>query len=139
MIRTATIAFLVGAVLGSPAFGADALVEVTSERILVNRGTGFKLARDISEVKPGDLVMATGEIGRGWIIYPDCDVEVLPGRVYTVEDRPGEISEPRRDRQLCKRAPPAWLGASVFGAAAATIVCGAAGCFDDDEPKPTSP
>jgi hypothetical protein len=76
------------------------------------------------------------EVGHGWIIYPDCDVEILPGKVYTVEDRPGvvEIRDAKEYRPICKRAPPYWLLAAPL----AVGICAAAGCFDDDD-GPASP
>jgi len=43
-------------------------------------------------------------IADGWIIYPDCDVEVLPGKVYTVEDRAGvvRVGVPKSPGQYAK-------------------------------------
>ena len=123
MYRLATIAFVVGALLVSPAL-ADALVEVKSNDVLVNRdGKGF---RQVTGMEPGDLVWARADSGHGWILYPDCDVEVLPGRVYTVEDRPGEIPDPKAFRPECKKPVPWWLLGAV-----PIIVCVAADCFHD--------
>jgi hypothetical protein len=143
MYRVAVIAFLALSLLGSPAlaFAAKALVEVESPRILVDRGgnTGFKQVVGITKAKPGDLVMATAETGHGFILYPDCDVEVLPGHVYTVENRPGEINEPRRERRLCKVAGFPWWGAVVL--VGGTLgSCAADNCFHGhEEGRPASP
>jgi hypothetical protein len=53
------------------------MVEVKRHQVSVNRGKGFQQVAGVTPVKPGDLVMAS-EGGLGWIIYPDCDVEILP-------------------------------------------------------------
>ena len=100
MYRLATTAFVAGAFLGSPAL-ADAIVEVQSDLVSVNRsGKGFRQAAGITEIALGDLVMAS-DGGHGYILYPDCDVKVLPGRVYTVQDLPGEIQDPKAFRPTC--------------------------------------
>lgn len=131
--RLAFILLIAGVFISVPAL-ADALVEVKSDQISVNRdGRGFRQVAGITEAKPDDLVMAS-DGGHGWIIYPDCDVEVLPGKVYTVEDRPGEIRDPKEFRPMCKKPVPYLF----LGATAAVIgveICAAAGCFDD----PASP
>jgi hypothetical protein len=62
----------------------------------------------------------------------------LPGKVYTVEDRPGvvQIRDAKEHRPICKRAAvPWWLLAGV------PIVACAAFCFDDDDGRrrPASP
>ena len=109
MYRLATIAFVAGILLGTPAL-ANALVEVQRDRVLVNQGKGFRQVAG-TEVKPGDLVMATdtpGEGAYGYILYPDCDVEVFPGKVFTVEDRPGAIDDPKEFRPLCRKAAAWW-------------------------------
>jgi hypothetical protein len=132
MYRLATIAFVIGALLVSPAL-ADALVEVKSNDVLVNHdGKGYRQVTGITPVEPGDLVYARAESGHGWILYPDCDVEVLPGRVYTVEDRPGEIPDPKAFRPECKKPVAWWL------LAVPPIIACAAFCFDDDD-KGASP
>ena len=135
MYRLAAIAFFAGILLGTPAL-ADALVEVQRDRVLVNQGKGYRQVAGITEVKPGDLVMATetpGQSGHGYIIYPECDEEIRPGKVYTVEDRPGEIDDPKEFRPLCKKVvAPFWLGAIPLIA-----YCISSECFDGDEP--TSP
>ena len=115
-MRILTIAFAalaLGVLVCSPAWAQGrykALVDVREHQISVNRGEGFQQVSGIVPVKPGDLVMAS-EGGHGWIVYPDCDVEVLPGKVYTVEDRPGvvQISDAKEPRPICKRAFPYWL------------------------------
>lgn len=108
--RIASVALTVGVLACLPAWaqadhGYKALVDVQSQQISVNRGQGFQQVGGITPVSPGDLVMAS-EGGHGWIIYPDCDVEVLPGKVYTVEDRPGvvEVRDAKESRPECKRA-----------------------------------
>ena len=126
----AFIALVAGLAINTAAVAQDykALVEVTSYQVSVNRnGTGFRQVDGITPVNPGDLVMASAE-GHGWIIYPDCDVEVLPGRVYTVENRDGvvQISDAKEHRQICKRAFPWWL-------AAVPIIACAAFCFHDED------
>ena len=91
----------------------------------------------ITPVNPGDLVMAS-EGGRGWIIYPDCDLEVLPGKVYTVEDRPGvvQVRDAKEIRPICKRKfGPWWL----VGAAIPLAICLAEDCFEDGNGRPASP
>ena len=142
LYRWAVIAFVAGALFGVPAL-ADALVEVQRDRVLVNQGKGYRQVAGITEVKPGDLVMATetpGEGSYGYILYPECDEEVFPGKVYTVEDRPGEIDDPKSFRPLCKKAAAPW---KVLGAAAVPLIayCISSECFDGDDrrPLPTSP
>lgn len=139
MRRVAFVALTVGVLACLPARaqvdgGHKALVEVQSHQISISRGRGFQRVGAITPLKPGDLVMAS-EGGRGWIIYPDCDVEVLPGKVYTVEDRPGvvEIRDAKASRPICKRAFPLWV------LAAPPILACAAHCFDDDDGRPASP
>ena len=139
MYRLATIAFVAGILLGTPAL-ADALVEVQRDRVLVNQGKGYRQVAGITEVKPGDLVMATetpGEGAYGYILYPDCDVEVFPGKVFTVEDRPGAIDDPKEFRPLCKKAAAPWR---LLGAAAVPLIayCISSECFHDED-RPTSP
>ena len=119
MRRLAFIALIAVVVINTPAATQDgepgykALVEVTSHQVSVNRdGTGFRQVEGITPVDPGDLVMASADpAGHAWIIYPDCDVEVLPGRVYTVENRAGvvQISDAKEHRPICRRAVPWWL------------------------------
>jgi len=137
MHRIAFIGVIAWALFGTPAYaqeaGYKAMVEVTSHQISINNGRGFQQVDGIIPVKPGDLVMAS-ESGHGWIIYPDCDVEVLPGKVYTVEDRPGvvRVQDAKESRPICKGALPLWL------LAAPPILACAAFCFDDDG-RPASP
>jgi hypothetical protein len=131
MRKWAYIAAAAGVLVSPPAL-ADALVEVTNHTISVNRGQGFRQVADVTPVNPGDLVMASAA-GHGWILYPDCDVEVLPGRVYTVEDRPGmvRIRDPKEVRPICKRAVPYWL----LGVGAAGLAAGIAVAIGDDDDK----
>lgn len=142
MLR-AFISLIAGMLLAAPVLAQDgpkAMVEVTSHQISVNRGEGFEQVDGITPVRPGWLVVAS-EGGHGWIIYPDCDVEILPGKVYTVEDRPGvvRVSDAKElGRPICKRGVPPWLiGAALAGAAVG--ICAAADCFDDDDGRPASP
>ncbi len=133
MYRLATIAFVAGILLGTPAL-ADALVEVQRDRVLVNQGQGFRQVAGITEVKPGDLVMATetpGEGSYGYILYPDCDEEIRLGKVYTVEDRPGEIDDPKGFRPVCRKAVAWWPLLAAVPLVAYIISA------DDDDP--TSP
>ena len=120
MRRLAFIALVAGVAINTAAVAQDpgykALVEVTSYQVSVNRdGTGFRQVDGITPVDPGDLVMASAG-GHGWIIYPDCDVEVLPGRVYTVENRDGvvQITDAKEHRQICKRGLSPWLLAPLI-------------------------
>jgi hypothetical protein len=143
MHRLAAIALVAGLLIGIPAVaqegGYKAMVEVSRHQISVNRGEGFRQVDGITPVRPGDLVMASEPDGHGWIIYPDCDVEVLPGKVYTVEDRPGvvQVQDAKQVRPICKRALPYWLLAAPI----AVGICAAADCFDDDDRRrrPASP
>jgi hypothetical protein len=152
MNRTVAIAFLLGAFFASPAFGADAFVVTMSPGVLVNSGAGYMPVETMRQVRAGDQVMAN-EAGQGWIVYCGCDEEIRPNKVYTVETRECKVETVRlngvnwphtvlpggrpgvQELKRCRRGAPLF----VFGAAAATIACGAAGCFDDDEPRPTSP
>src|SRR5262245_47700045 len=138
MRRLAFIVLVAGVLINTQAVAQDpgykALVEVTSYQVSVNRdGTGFRQVDGITPVDPGDLIMASGE-GHGWIIYPDCDVEVLPGRVYTVENRDGvvQISDAKEHRPICKRAFPWWLLAAPLIAVPFLI-------HDDDHNQPVHP
>jgi hypothetical protein len=142
MHRLAAISLVAWAVCG-PFAWADAYVEVKSEQVLINCGSGgYRSAAGITEVKPGCLVMASqssSESGHGYILYPDCDVEVLPGRVYTVEDRKGQVSGPKSFRPICKVAAAPWY---LVGFAAPLIAyCTSSECFDDEDrrPRPASP
>ena len=135
MYRVAFVSLILGVFIGGPAL-ADAMVEVKSHQVSVNRGRGFQQVAGITTVKPGDLVMAS-EGGHGWIIYPDCDVEVLPGKVYTVENRPGLIRDPKEIRPICKKPVPYW---ALLGAAIPIGICLAVDdCFDEDRERPASP
>ena len=133
------IAVVAWAVLGSSAW-ADAFVLVKSDEVLVNHGTGFLQVTGVTEVKPGDLVMAWEDgvvSGHGYILYPDCDEEVRPGRVHTVEDRPGEVGDLKELRTICREAAvPLWVWGGV--AVGAVAVCVGVSCFGDDD-EPTSP
>jgi hypothetical protein len=132
----ALLSLILGLFITTPASAQDgetgykAMVEVTAHQISVNRGEGFRQVDGITPVNPGDLVMASATPeGSGWIIYPDCDVEVLPGRVYTVEDRPGvvQIRDAKEHRPICKKPVAWWL------LAVPPIIACAAFCFDNDE------
>ena len=137
----AFITLLAGVMISTPALSQDgepgykALVEVTSHQVSVNRdGKGFRQVDGITPVNPGDLVMASSTPeGSGWIIYPDCDLEVLPGRVYTVDDRPGvvQIRDAKEHRPICKRAVPWWLLATPLIAVPFLI--------DDDDDRQREP
>ena len=151
MIRARAIAFLVGAVFASPAFGADAFV--VGPGVLVNSGAGYMPVETMRQVRAGDQVMAN-EAGQGWIVYCGCDEKIRPNKVYTVENREckvetvrlNELNYPhtvlpggRPEVQEIKRCPRGAVPLSVFGAAAAAIVCDASGCFDDEKARPASP
>jgi hypothetical protein len=112
MHRLAFVSLVVAVHSSAPAL-AEALVEVQSDRISVIRGNGFQQVAGITPVKPGDLVMASDDGGHGW--SPDCNVEVLPGKVYTVEDRPGEVRDAKASIPACKKPVPIWLSAAGVG------------------------
>ena len=115
MHRLALISLIAGVLIETPALAQDrgykAMVEVSRHQISVNRGEGYQQVDGITPVRPGDLVMASTPDGHGWINYPDCDVEVLPGKVFTVEHRPGvvQIRDAEGPRLICKRAVPYWI------------------------------
>jgi hypothetical protein len=159
MIRlTTALGLLIAVVLGSPAFGADAFVAVTSPNVLVNPGPGYVTVNILKEVKAGDQVMAN-ETGHGWIIYCGCDEEVVPGKVYTVENReckvesvnvrqsglPHVVVSPDGQRgqeeiTRCRKGAAAWW--ALGGAGVGVGICAAAGCFNEGghhKKKPASP
>ncbi len=138
MHRLSAILCAAFVVVGSSAW-ASPVVDMRSERVLVNCGDGYHPVAGFSEVQPGCKVMADAETGHGFILYSDCDVEVLPGKVYTVRDDPGP-QDVKGFRPICEvAAVPWWLvGAGVAGAAVG--ITAAAGAFDDDDgPGPASP
>lgn len=129
MHRLGALLGIIGVLLNSPV-SAKALVQAQQPQIYLNRGQGYHPVVATTEAVPGDLVMAN-ETGHGLIIYPDCEVEVLPGRVYTVYDHPGEVADTKEFRPKCRRPIPYLL----IGAAAAGLavgICAAAGCFEEE-------
>lgn len=55
--------------------------------VLVNRGTGFQRATGITELQPGDRVMATGG-GSGRIVYSaSCSAVVSPGTAVIIRSQ----------------------------------------------------
>lgn len=145
----------------SAAFGADAFLVTLSRTVSINGGTGFSQPPRLQPVQAGTQVMAD-EAGSGWIIYCGCDVEVRPGRVYTVkspkcqvesvnigqEGLPQIVRYPDNQREeevTTKCGIPAaalLLGGAGVGLAGAAI----GGAFDDDgggrrrgPAKPASP
>ena len=142
----------------SPVIAADAFVATTSQMVSSSIGSGFTPLPLLKPVQAGTQVMAN-ETGSGWIIYCGCDVEVRPGKVYTVENRdckvksvdirrsglPHIVNYPdgqRGEEELTKcRAGAAWW--ALGGAGAAVAICAVSGCFDDDdnkkEKRPMSP
>jgi len=138
MHRLAALALSAGILLGSPAW-ASPVVDTRTEQVLVNCGDGYRPVAGLTDVRPGCMVMAEAEAGHGFILYSDCDVEVLPGKVYTVRDDPGP-EDIKGFRPICKvAAVPWWLvGTAVAGGAVG--IAAAAGAFDDDDdPRPASP
>ena len=133
MHRLAVLAAITAVLLNSAA-SAKAIVHVQHSQIYLNRdGTGYRPVVSDAEGIPGDLVMAN-DTGHGLIIYPDCEVEVLPGRVYTVQDHPGEVADTKEFRPACRRAIPYWLiGAAAAGTAVG--ICAAVGCFEEEHHK----
>lgn len=147
----------------SPASAAsDAYLVTVEPNILVNKGRGFVKNSSLMPVKAGDQVMAN-EDGSGWIIYCGCDVEVEPGKVYTVEQReckvesvdlsleslPHVVIEPDRlrksqDIRRCRggifgdgSGAPGGLSSGLLlgglGVGVGVGACALAGCFDDDD------
>jgi hypothetical protein len=144
MHRLAAIGFAIGVLASWSAWGA-AYLRVEKGPVYFNEGKGFHQVADTIEVSPGYKVMA-GDGGHGWIAYPDCIAEVLPGEVITVEDHPGTTVDSKTVLPACKRKVPLYLIAA--GAAVIAVgVCAAAGCFDDPgngrkpppKPEPRSP
>src|SRR5262245_14847859 len=133
MPRLAFMAGIVGVFLSSPGL-ADAVVRVQHAQIYLNRDArGYRPVVGDTEAVPGDLVMAN-ETGHGVIIYPDCEVEVVPGRVYTVRDNPGEVNDTKEFRPACRRPIPYLLiGAAAAGTAIG--ICAAVGCFEEEHHK----
>jgi hypothetical protein len=144
---------------GSPAIGKDAFVAVTQASVSVNAGLGYLTVQTLQAVKAGTQVMAN-ETGHGWIIYCGCDEEILPGKVYTVENReckvesvnvrqsglPHVVVSPDGQRgqeeiTRCRKGAAAWW--ALGGAGVAVGICAAAGCFNNDNnpkrKKPASP
>ncbi len=129
MRRQLAATWLIAGIFFSTPALADALVEVKANDVLVNHdGKGWRQVTGITPVDPGDLVMAREPSGHGWILYPDCDLEVLPGRVYTVEDHPGEIPDPKAFRPECKKPVGAWWLLAV-----PPLLACAAFCFENHE------
>jgi hypothetical protein len=133
MHRLGVLLGIIGVLLNSPA-SAKALVRVNQPQIYLNRdGQGYRPVVRDTEAVPGDLVMAN-DTGHGLIVYPDCEVEVLPGRVYTVYNHPGEVADTKEFRPKCRRPIPYLL----IGAAAAGLavgICAAADCFEEEQHK----
>jgi hypothetical protein len=124
----------IAAVLLNSAASAEAVVRVQHPTIYLNRnGTGYHPVVNDTEGVVGDLVMAN-DTGHGLIICPDCEVEVLPGRVYAIQDHPGEVADTKEFRPACRRAIPYWLiGAAAVGTAVG--ICAAVGCFEEEHHK----
>jgi hypothetical protein len=137
--RLAAIAFCIAAMLGSPVWAAP-LVEVQKPSVLVNCGNGYRAVGTYTPVQPGCMVMASEEDGHGYILYSDCDQEVVPGRVYTVKDDPGPTDE-KAFRPTCKVAAAGWWPYGLYAAGAVVAICAAADCFKDEDHrrKPASP
>ena len=149
IMRGLHVAFtiLIAGLAASPALAADAFIVTTSPVVSFSTGGGFTPVPQLRPVPAGTQAMAN-ETGQGWIIYCGCDVEIKPGRVYTVENReckvesvdirreglPHIVNYPdgqRGEEQVTKcRGVGAWW---LLAPAAAVGVCAAAGCFDDDD------
>lgn len=147
MNRWVVLLGLIMVVTSSPVWAAeDAWLGRTSKDLMVKSvtGGGFVKSSILRKLRAGDQVMAN-ETGSGWIVYCGCDVEVEPGRVYSVENReckvesvnirregwPHRVLYPdgqRGEEVLTKcRLAAWWLLPAAVG------VCAAAGCFDDDD------
>jgi hypothetical protein len=149
MIRFyATLTMLIGLFAVSPALAADAFIATQGQVVSFNTGGGYTRVPLLQPVPAGTQVMAN-ETGSGWIIYCGCDVEIKPGRVYTVENReckvesvdlrrsglPHIVKYPdgqRGEQELKRCRVGAWW---LLAPAAAVGVCAVAGCFDDDNDK----
>lgn len=150
MSRLCAVLTILAAVLAtSPALAADAFIATTSQVVSFNAGRGFVKVPRLKPVPAGTQVMAN-ETGSGWIIYCGCDVEINPGKVYTVQNReckvesvnirqpglPHIVNYPdgqRGQEEVTKCAIP--VLPILAGAGAAVGICAAAGCFDDDDDR----
>jgi hypothetical protein len=132
----------------SPTLASDAFIATTSKEVSFSTGGGYTRVPLLESVRAGTQVMAN-DTGSGWIIYCGCDVEIKPGRVYTVENReckvesvdlrrsglPHIVKYPdgqRGEQELKRCRVGAWW---LLAPAAVVGVCAAAGCFDDDNDK----
>ena len=149
-MRRLYVAFtvLIAGFAASPALAADAFLVTTQPQVSFSTGAGFTPVPQLRPVPAGTQVMAN-ETGRGWIIYCGCDVEIKPGRVYTVENReckvesvdirreglPHIVNYPdgqRGEEEVTKcRLGALWL----LAPAGAVGICAVAGCFDGDDDK----
>jgi hypothetical protein len=146
----AALGILIVGLAASPVMAADAFIATASQVVSSSIGSGFTPVPRLKPVQAGTQVMAN-ETGSGWIIYCGCDVEIKPGKVYTVENReckvesvdirrsglPHIVNYPdgqRGEEELTKcRAGAAWW--VLGGAGAAVAICAVAGCFDGDNDR----
>jgi hypothetical protein len=152
MIRFyATLTILIGLFAVSPALAADAFI-ATPQGVSFNTGGGYTRAPLLQPVPAGTQVMAN-ESGSGWIVYCGCDVEIRPGKIYTVENRECKVESVnirqsglphavvtergQEDLTRCRRAGAAWWVVGGVG-----LGVGIWAAVDDDDnkkkPKPTS-
>lgn len=143
----ASLAMIGMALTASPALACDAYVATTTQAVSYSTGGGFRQAPRLQCVPAGTQVMAN-ETGSGWIIYCGCDVEIKPGKVYTVENRECKVEsvdlrreglphivnlpDGERGEQVIRRCRLP-VGYILGGAGVAVGVCALAGCFDDDD------
>ena len=160
----AALGILIAGLAASPVMAADAFMATASEVVSSSIGGGFTPVPRLKPVQAGTQVMAN-ETGSGWIIYCGCDVEIKPGKVYTVENRECKVesvdirrsglphivnypdgqrgeedkakwAQEEEELTKCRVAPLAPLAAA---GAAVVGICGVAGCFDRDRRRPASP
>ena len=143
------IVLAVGAT-ASPAVAADAFIATLEPTVSSSIGRGFTRVPRLKPVQAGTQVMAN-ETGRGWIIYCGCDVEIRPGKVYTVENRECKVEsvdirreglphivrdeDGQRGEEVVTRCGVVPWWALAGGAGAAVGICAVAGCFDDDDDR----
>ena len=146
------LAILAVGATASPAAAADAFFVQLDPKVSKSIGRGFSAIpqRRATPAQAGTQVMAN-ETGRGWIIYCGCDVEIRPGKVYTVENRECKVEsvdirreglphivrdeDGQRGEEVVTRCGVVPWWAVAGGAGAAVGICAVAGCFDDDDDR----
>ena len=99
--------------------------------VLLNRGTGYRPAKETMEVSVGDQIMVKPK-GEAHLTYPDgCTVLLRPGAVYTVAAK-----SPCVNKGASLETPASLNAETMFGAAAG-IALGVVLLANKD--KPASP